>query len=137
MNEPIDRYADIIRRPHHRSSVRMPMPRAERAAQFSAFAALTGHGDAIRETARVTETKPELSETAKAEIDAALRLLALRPLPAGVCLVYYEPDARKPGGTCHTIAASVRKLTPTHLILADARAIPLAALLALDLSEEE
>ena len=35
----------------------------DRAAQFSPFAALTGYGDVIKETARLTDRKPELSES--------------------------------------------------------------------------
>lgn len=38
-----DSYEDIIHLPHHQSTVHPQMPRADRAAQFSPFAALTGH----------------------------------------------------------------------------------------------
>ena len=44
-----DSYEDIIHLPHHQSTVHPQMPRADRAAQFSPFAALTGHEAAIRE----------------------------------------------------------------------------------------
>ena len=40
-------YADIFELPPHRSPCRTPMPREERAAQFSSFAALPGHDRAI------------------------------------------------------------------------------------------
>ena len=46
------RYADIIDRTHHRSPTRRPMPRSDRAAQFAAFAALSGHEEAIEEMRR-------------------------------------------------------------------------------------
>ena len=46
----------------------------DRAAQFSPFAALTGYGDVIKETARMTDRKPELSESEKAELDYKLRM---------------------------------------------------------------
>ena len=36
-------YDDIITLPHHVSDVHPPMPRRDRAAQFSSFAALTGY----------------------------------------------------------------------------------------------
>ena len=48
-------YDDIIDLPHHQSSVHPHMQLADRAAQFSPFAALTGHEAAIRETGRVTK----------------------------------------------------------------------------------
>ena len=38
-------YDDIIALPHHVSDVHPPMPRRDRAAQFSSFAALTGYGN--------------------------------------------------------------------------------------------
>lgn len=49
------RYDDIINMPHHRSKTHPHMPMADRAAQFSPFAALTGHDEAIKETARAAE----------------------------------------------------------------------------------
>ena len=50
-----DDYEDIINLPHHQSSVHPRMSMAERAAQFSPFAALTGYEGVIREAARQTE----------------------------------------------------------------------------------
>jgi hypothetical protein len=38
------------------------MPLSDRAAQFSPFAALTGHDAAIRETARLADMQAELGE---------------------------------------------------------------------------
>ncbi|HIU17685.1 MAG TPA: hypothetical protein IAB01_04440 [Candidatus Avidesulfovibrio excrementigallinarum] len=50
------RYDDIIDLP--RPASKYPrMPRAARAAQFAPFAALSGHADAIRETARQAEAR--------------------------------------------------------------------------------
>jgi hypothetical protein len=44
-------YADIIDMPHHNSARHRRMPMEKRAAQFSSFAALSGHEDAIKDTA--------------------------------------------------------------------------------------
>ena len=49
------RYDDIINLPHHRSTVRAHMSLHDRAAQFAPFAALTGHEEAVEETARLTD----------------------------------------------------------------------------------
>lgn len=46
----IDQYEDIIHLPHHVSEKHPQMTLKDRAAQFAPFAALTGHGDVIRET---------------------------------------------------------------------------------------
>ena len=48
--ESEEKYADIINLPHHVSHCYPQMSMADRAAQFSPFAALTGHDAAIAET---------------------------------------------------------------------------------------
>ena len=68
-------YDDIIDLPHP-TSVRHPrMPMSDRAAQFSPFQALVGHGAAIEEAARLTGRKIELTEEEKSVLDERLRLL--------------------------------------------------------------
>ena len=56
------RYDDIIDLPRHVSARHRPMSMQDRAAQFSPFAALTGYGDAIAETARLTDARAVLDE---------------------------------------------------------------------------
>ena len=53
-------YSDIIDRERPVSKKHPPMDRMMRAAQFAPFAALTGHDEAVRETARLTEEEIEL-----------------------------------------------------------------------------
>ena len=72
------KYDDMIHLPHHTSSRHPRMSMADRAAQFSPFAALTGHGAAISETARLTDRQIELSEDAKALLDQKQSLLTER-----------------------------------------------------------
>ena len=48
------KYDDIIDLPHHVSKVHPQMSIWDRSAQFAPFAALTGHEEAIAETARLT-----------------------------------------------------------------------------------
>ena len=61
-------YDDIINLPHPVSQHHPPMPLHDRAAQFAPFAALTGFGAAIQETARLTaeQSEPGRQETANA-----------------------------------------------------------------------
>ena len=66
-------YDDIIHLPHHLSKKHAPMPLIDRAAQFSPFAALTGHDAAIKETARLTDRKIELDEYEIANLDEKLQ----------------------------------------------------------------
>ena len=60
-----DKYDDIIHLPRPVSRKHPPMAMADRAAQFSPFAALTGHGEAVKETARLTGMRVELDEYEK------------------------------------------------------------------------
>ncbi len=48
----MNKYDDIIDLPHHVSATRKPMTAEARAAQFSSFAALNGHQDAIDHSAK-------------------------------------------------------------------------------------
>lgn len=50
-------YGDLLERNRPVSKKHPPMSRYDRAAQFSSFAALTGHGEAISKTADMVEEK--------------------------------------------------------------------------------
>ena len=67
------KYDDIIHLPHHVSARHPQMSPLNRAAQFSPFAALTGHGAAIQETARLTDAFIELDEDQKERLDEQLQ----------------------------------------------------------------
>ena len=66
------RYDDIIDLPYKKSKRHAHMSMHDRAAQFAPFAALTGYGEAVEETARFTEAKIELAEDRIAEINEVL-----------------------------------------------------------------
>ena len=76
MKNDVKRYEDIIRLSRPISKKHPPMSIHDRAAQFSPFAALTGHSAAIDETARLTERKIELNEERKAELDRKWQYLS-------------------------------------------------------------
>ena len=104
-------YDDIINLPHHVSADRPHMPMIDRAAQFSPFAALTGYDAAIVETARLTDTKRELSEEQKEMICKQLLELQSRlKTDPHVTITYFIPDKRKAGGTYHTISGTAKKV---------------------------
>ena len=92
-------YDDLLDLPHHVSESRPQMPMSDRAAQFSPFAALTGYGDAIAETARLTEQRVELSEEERELLDRKQQyLLSMVTDRPEVTVTYFVPDARKAGG---------------------------------------
>ena len=111
-------YDDIIDLPHHVSDRHPHMPVSDRAAQFAPFAALTGYGDVIKETARLTETRPELSEDEKAEMDQTLRaVLNTQRENAQIVVTYFVPDAKKSGGAYRRAAGKIRRVDETEDIL--------------------
>lgn len=111
------KYDDIIRLPHHVSSAHRQMPMLDRAAQFSPFAALTGHDEAVRETQRLTEEWAEPDEDRKALLDERLRMIRER-LASGaggarmpeVRFTYFQPDERKEGGAYLSVQGRVKKI---------------------------
>lgn len=104
-------YEDIINLPHHVSARHPQMPLSARAAQFSPFAALTGHEDAIRETERLTEDFREPEEDRKELLDNKIRLLQenLSGHPE-VEVTYFQPDSKKAGGAYTTVRGRVKKI---------------------------
>ena len=71
----------------------------DRAAQFSPFAALTGHEAAIKETARLTEEQVELDEDKQEELNEKLQtLIAYATEHPTVSVTYFKPDDKKTGG---------------------------------------
>lgn len=134
-DDDLHRYDDILRLPHHVSTVHPPMPVLDRAAQFAPFAALTGHGEAIRETARLTEEKVELDENCLTELDGKLQMIKER-LPSGpvIMVTYFKPDGKKQGGAYVTIKGRVKKINEyAHtLAMEDGEEIPLDDIAGID-----
>lgn len=98
MNEK-SKYSDIISLPHHVSTGRKHMSVYDRAAQFSPFAALTGHDEALKETARLTDSRPELDDSEKQIIGEKLQMILYSmPHETEVSITHFEPDSKKSGG---------------------------------------
>lgn len=105
------RYDDIINLPHHVSKSHPHMSTLDRAAQFSPFAALTGYEGAIKETARLTNKRMELEETAKNVLDEKLRIVheQLSSQPE-IEITYFQPDEKKTGGAYVSAVGIVKKI---------------------------
>ena len=105
------KYDDIIALPHHVSTRHPQMSPMDRAAQFSPFAALTGHDAAIKEMARLTEERGELDESRKEELNERLWLirerLSERP---EITFTYFKPDEKKSGGAYLTVTGKVKRI---------------------------
>ena len=107
------KYDDMIHLPHPTSSRHPRMSMADRAAQFSPFAALTGHGAAISETARLTDRQIELSEDAKALLDQKQSLLTERLAEhPEVSVTWFRADSQKEGGRYEVAQGRLRQIVP-------------------------
>lgn len=132
-----DEYLDIINLPHHVSTKRPQMPMKDRAAQFSPFAALTGYGDAIHETARLTEERIDLSEEKREELDRKQQILveqiALHP---ALTVTYFIPDKKKSGGAYVTKSGNLKRMDEYErwMLFTDGTKVPLDDVIEIELS---
>ena len=116
----MNRYDDIINLPHHISPTRQRMSMHDRAAQFAPFAALVGYDEAVAETARRTELRPELDEQEQRAINERLAYIAehIDEHPE-VRIRYFVPDERKSGGEILEFNGIVRKIANGIIVTAD------------------
>lgn len=106
-----DDYSDIINLSHHTSATRKHMSMHDRAAQFASFSALAGYDAKIRETARVTDKKIELSEYEIEIINSQLNTIRgnIRQRPK-VNVTYFVNDEKKQGGEYIDYTGDVRHI---------------------------
>ena len=122
----MNNYDDIINLPHHISAKHPRLSKEQRAAQFAPFAALTGYGDAIKETARITEDRIELDEEEKKKIDnKILELKNKITEKPKVTITFFVPDTKKSGGEYVTIIGNLKRIDEYNklLILEDKKKI--------------
>ncbi len=105
------RYDDIINLSPPVSKKHPRMSLENRAAQFSPFAALTGHNEAIKETERLTDRKIELEEDAITDINRTLMWIKdnIKSHPE-VVVTYFVPDYKKNGGKYVTATVNIKKI---------------------------
>lgn len=121
-------YEDIIHLPHHVSTKHPQMSAIDRAAQFSPFAALTGYGAAIKETARLTNERLVLDEYMKTVLSDKLQILVERHKECPeITITYFQPDENKAGGAYITTIGMVKKIDEYErvVVMADLTEIPI------------
>ena len=128
-------YDDIIHLPHHISATHPQMPAADRAAQFSPFAALTGYDTAIKEAARLTDKRLELDESMKETLNERLQIVSARfeECPE-ISITYFQPDAKKAGGAYITAIGTVKKIDENEraVTMTDGMVIPIDEIFSID-----
>ena len=112
-------YEDIVDLPHHVSK-KYPQPTmADRAARFSPFAAISGYEDMVKEAARVTEERIDITDATKELLNEKLNMIIefLDEEPE-VSITYFEPDMRKAGGAYITVIGTVKRIDEyEHLVI--------------------
>lgn len=105
------KYDDIINLEHHVSTKHSRMSLENRSAQFAPFSALTGYEEAVKEEARVTESRIDIDEEAKIEVNEKLNYI-MKHLDKNiiVSVTYFEKDKKKQGGNYKTIKGIIKKI---------------------------
>lgn len=121
-------YDDIMHLLRHVSNTRPQMEITNRAAQFSPFAALAGHGDAIEETARITEKQIELDEYMKRALNDKLQILNERILERPeIRITHFQADETKDGGAYIDTKGIIKKIDEYEriILMEDGTVIPI------------
>ena len=127
-NQDNHRYDDIINLPNPTSKKHPRMSQSGRAAQFSPFAALTGHEAAIEETARQTDEKLMLSDEVIAELNEKLNLISETiGTQQLIRITYFVPDNKKAGGAYISCSGCVKKIDGYEhaVVMEDETVIPI------------
>lgn len=132
-------YQDIIDLPYQKSTRHPHMARIDRAAQFAPFAALTGHKEVIKETARITEEKRILDDNKKFILNNNLKAIISKidqqPL---IKVVYFQEDKTKQGGQYLTIINQIKKVDEYNrvIILVNSSRIKIDDIYEIELSDQ-
>lgn len=131
----MDKYKEIINLPHKQSTKRPHMSLLDRAAQFAPFAALTGYDDAVKETARITDEKIELSEENLNVLNIKYQILVDRLDEKNeVVFTYFIPDGNKRGGAYVEKRGVIKKIDDYErlITLFDGTKIPMDDVLTIE-----
>lgn len=95
----MNNYDDIINLPHYESKIRKRMSLEARSAQFAPFAALTGYDNKVKETARLTDKKIELTDEEYNLINSKLQIIKdhIKEQPEIIFTIFIK-DKLKDGG---------------------------------------
>ena len=113
-----EKYQSIINMQNPTSLKHPRMSRLQRAAQFAPFAALTGHDEKIKETARLTESKIDLDDEQLILLDNKLNIINnFKDLETPVKIVYFVQDLRKKGGKYLEKIGLIKKIDQIERII--------------------
>lgn len=129
-------YDDILNYQYPNPEIEKYFPdKILRAAQFAPFAALTGHDEAVKETARLTDQRIELDEYAKDEINRRLNYIKEHIEDEQMfSITYFLPDKKKDGGRYVTATDFVVKIKDYEntVVMYDKSEIPIPDILMIE-----
>lgn len=112
------KYDDIINLKHHESTKHKRMDIEARVSQFAPFAALTGYSDDVKERARLTSTKLELSDDDKEVISNKINhIVSIIKDKPYISITYFIKDKNKLGGKYITIEGYVKKIDDIYMVI--------------------
>ena len=120
-------YDDIINLPNPTSKNHPRMSLHDRAAQFASFAEFTASEPAIKETARLTDERLELSDEVIMKLNDQLNMIRDNiGTEQEISITYFVPDDKKSGGAYLTHSGIVKKIDEFErkLIMQDETVIP-------------
>jgi len=122
------KYDDMVYMQNPTPTCKPRMSLHDRAAQFSPFAALTGYEDAVEETARLTDSRLELSEDMKTILNEKMQMILdnteNEPI---VTITYFVPDKKKSGGAYVDVTGIVKEIDEYErcIVMMDKKKIPI------------
>lgn len=128
-------YNDILNMPYPNPDIERDFPdEILRVAQFAPFAALTGFDEEVEETARLTDSKVELDEYQKAELNDKLMFLNNTKDDEEVSITYFVPDKKKSGGAYVIKKGIVIKVREYEkdVVMYDGTEIPIDDIIAIE-----
>lgn len=138
VSEDPHRYDDMLDLPNHRSGTHRPLSKAQRAAQFLPFSALSGYAESIDESNRTTVMRRVLSLEQKADMDLTMQKILTMDHPE-VSVTWFEEDLFKEGGQYHTKTGILRRVETStgRLMFEDRTIIWLASVDDIQIEKEE
>ena len=113
----MNNYEDIINlsRP---STSHIKLGIDSRASQFSPYAALVGYEEKIRETARLTDKKIEITEEEVEKLNNELNIISehIKEKP-NVVITYFVKDRKKAGGKYITKEGNVKQIDSVNKLV--------------------
>lgn len=129
-------YDDILNYQYPNPEIEKDFPdKILRASQFAPFAALTGHDEAVKETARLTDKKIELDEYAKDELNRKLNYITEHiDDEQTFSITYFVTDNKKDGGRYDTTTDTVIKVKEHEntVVMSDKTEIPITDILMIE-----